>query len=224
MQGPDDSGSVRRIGEQGGLLARDLRETLEEVGICTWSLDPANGRVTVSENCNQVLGVPARCLSDHDAFQAILHPEDRAARAAAVRGTLERGGRYSIEYRVRKTDGEIRWLRSQGRAERGRSPGSVRLRGIVYCIDAHRQAEARLQRLQADLIHVSRLSTMGEMASALAHEVNQPLGAIGIYAAACDYLLAESGTIWIDAARDALAAAIGQTQRAGAIIRRLRAS
>lgn len=222
MRGLESSDSGRQTERRRGLLARDLRETLEEVGICTWSLDPANGRVTVSENCNQVLGVPARCLSDHDAFQAILHPEDRAARAAAVRGTLERGGRYSIEYRVRKTDGEIRWLRSQGRAERGRSPGSVRLRGIVYCIDAHRQAEARLQRLQADLIHVSRLSTMGEMASALAHEVNQPLGAIGIYAAACDYLLAESGTIRIDAARDALAAAIGQTQRAGAIIRRLR--
>ena len=222
MQGPDDSGSVRRIGEQGGLSARDLRETLDEVGICTWSLDPATGRVTVSENCRHVLGVPARRLSDHDAFQAAVHPEDRAARAAAVRGALERGGRYDIEYRVRQADGEIRWVRSHGRAERGHGTRPIRFRGLVYCIDARRQAEARLQCLQADLIHASRLSAMGEMAAALAHELNQPLGAVGNYAAACDGFLAGPGPVQIDAARAALAAAAGQAQRAGAIIRRLR--
>mgnify|MGYP005989199405 CR=1 FL=1 len=218
-----DSG--RLTGEtrgQDGLSVSDLRETLDEVGICTWSLDPCTGRVTVSENCRHVLGVPARRLPDHDAFQAVVHPEDRAARAAAVCGALERGGRYSIEYRVCKPGGEIRWVRSLGRAERSRSSRPARFRGIVYCIDARRQAETRLQRLQADLIHVARLSAMGEMASALAHELNQPLGAIGNYVAACDCFLAEPGTVQVDAARDALAAVAGQTQRAGAIIRRLR--
>lgn len=222
MQGLANGESGRRTGGRGGLSARDLRETLDEVGICTWSLDPATGRVTVSENCRAVLGVPARRLPDHDAFQAIVHPDDRAARAAAIRGALERGGRYSIEYRVRQADDTIRWVRSHGRAERGRGPRPARFRGVVYSIDARRQAEARLQRLQADLIHVSRLSAMGEMASALAHELNQPLGAISLYAAACEGLLAEPGPVRIDAARDALAAAAGQAQRAGAIIRRLR--
>ncbi|TXN46589.1 ATP-binding protein [Methylobacterium sp. WL7] len=218
----EGGGSERQTGGRNSLSARDLRETLAEVGICTWSLNPTTGRVTVSENCHQVLGVPARSLSDHDAFQAVVHPEDRGARAAAVCCALNQGGRYSIEYRVRQADGEVRWVRSQGRAERGRGPAATRFRGIVYCIDERRQAEARLQRLQADLIHVSRLSAMGEMASALAHELNQPLGAISNYAAACDHFLAEPGPVRIDEARDAIAAATGQAQRAGAIIRRLR--
>jgi signal transduction histidine kinase len=209
-------------GPQHGFSARDLRETLDEVGICTWSLDPATGRITVSDNCRQVLGVPARCLPDHDAFQAIVHPEDRPARAAAIRGVLERGGRYSIEYRVRQADGAIRWLRSQGRAELGRGRRPIRFRGVVYCIDAQRRAEARLQGLQADLIHVSRLSAMGEMASALAHELNQPLAAISNYATVCDHFLAMPGDLQVPAARAALAAAAAQAQRAGAIIRRLR--
>lgn len=222
MQRLERTLSGRGPGLHQELSARDLRETLDEVGICTWSLDPATGRVTVSENCRHVLGVSARRLSDHDAFQAVVHPEDRAARAAAVRGALERGGRYSIEYRVRQADGEIRWVRSHGRAELGRGARPIRFRGVIYCIDEHRQAEARLQRLQADLIHVSRLSAMGEMASALAHELNQPLGAVSNYAAACDQLLAEPGHVQIEAARSALAAAAGQAQRAGAIIRRLR--
>ncbi|MDP4002674.1 ATP-binding protein [Methylobacterium sp. NEAU K] len=202
--------------------ADDLRETLDEVGICTWSLEPATGRVTMSENCRHVLGVPARCLLDHDAFQAVVHPEDRTTRAAAIRGALERGGRYGVEYRVRQAGGRIRWVRSHGRAELGRDARPVRFRGVVYCIDEHRRAEARLQRMQADLIHVSRLSTMGEMASALAHELNQPLGAISNYAAACDVFLAEPGETQIAAARAALSAAAGQALRAGAIIRRLR--
>lgn len=202
MQAPESNDSAWRPGRE-GLLTRDLRETLEEVGIRTWSLDPRTGRVTASENCRRVLGVPARLLSDQDAFETVVYPEDRAARASAISGA-------------------IRWMRSQGRAERGRGPSAPGLRGIVYCIDPRRQAEARLQRLQADLIHVARLSATGEMAVALAHELNQPLGAISIYAAACDSLLAEPGPNRIAPARDALAAATGQAQRAGAIIRRLR--
>ncbi|MCJ2056970.1 ATP-binding protein [Methylobacterium sp. J-048] len=222
MQRSERTRSGRGTEAQHGLSARDLRETLDEIGICTWSLNPATGRVAISKNCHHVLGVPARCLPDHDAFQAVVHPEDRAARAAAVRWALEHGGRYSIEYRVRQADGELRWVRSHGRAEIGGGARMTRFRGIVYRIDEHRQAEARLQRLQADLIHVSRLSAMGEMASALAHELNQPLGAISNYAAACDHFLAEPGNAQIDAARTALAAAAKQSQRAGAIIRRLR--
>ncbi|WP_409568438.1 sensor histidine kinase [Methylobacterium sp. J-072] len=222
MQRLERTRSGRRIKAQHGLSARELRETLDEVGICTWSLDPANGRVAISENCHPILGVSARRLTDHDAFQAIVHPEDRAARAAAVRGALEHGGRYTIEYRVRQADGGIRWVRSHGRAELGRGTRPTRFRGIVYCIDEHRRAEAHLQRLQADLIHVSRLSAMGEMASALAHELNQPLGAISNYTTACDHFLSEPGNEQIDAARSALAAAARQAQRAGAIIRRVR--
>src|SRR5207247_10179132 len=53
--------------------------------------------------------------------------------------------------------------------------------GFVRDLTEHQQTQARLQELQSELVHVSRLRAMGEMASALAHELNQPLAAISNY-------------------------------------------
>jgi two-component system sensor kinase FixL len=75
--------------------------------------------------------------------------------------------------------------------------------------------------MQAELIHVSRLTSMGEMASALAHELNQPLSAIASYMKGSVRLL-DSGTPDLDRVRTALSAAGDQALRAGDIIRRLR--
>lgn len=85
-----------------------------------------------------------------------------------------------------------------------------------------RQAtERRLQDLQSELVHVSRLTSMGEMASALAHELNQPLSAIANYMKGSVRLL-DAVEIDRTTIRDALASAGEQALRAGQIIRRLR--
>jgi two-component system sensor kinase FixL len=76
--------------------------------------------------------------------------------------------------------------------------------------------------MQSELIHVSRLTSMGEMASALAHELNQPLSAIASYMKGSVRLL-DSETPDLDRVRSALTAAGEQALRAGEIIRRLRA-
>ena len=81
-------------------------------------------------------------------------------------------------------------------------------------------AEAELRRLQAELIHISRLSAMGTMASTLAHELNQPLTAISSYIRGSCRLLEESGGA--SPALDALKSAEAGALRAGEIVRRLR--
>jgi two-component system sensor kinase FixL len=78
-----------------------------------------------------------------------------------------------------------------------------------------------LLRLQDRLSHVSRLATVGEMSSGIAHELNQPLCAMANYAQACDRLL-ELPDPDIDEVRDSLQAIASQALRAGEIIRRLR--
>jgi len=87
---------------------------------------------------------------------------------------------------------------------------------------ALRESQLRLQELQAELLHVSRLSAMGEMASALAHEVNQPLAAISNYMRGSRRLLAASPDPLARRIEDALDKAAEQAVRAGQIIRRLR--
>jgi two-component system sensor kinase FixL len=94
--------------------------------------------------------------------------------------------------------------------------------GFVRDLSERQQAEARLQELQSELVHVSRLTAMGEMASTLAHELNQPLSAIANYMKGSRRLL-EGGTDERSGLlRDAMDKAAEQALRAGQIIRRLR--
>jgi two-component system sensor kinase FixL len=93
--------------------------------------------------------------------------------------------------------------------------------GFVRDLTERRRTEARLQELQGELVHVSRLTALGEMASALAHELNQPLTAIANYLKGSGRLLAAE-TIPRERLREAVDKASAQALRAGEIIRRLR--
>jgi two-component system, LuxR family, sensor kinase FixL len=94
--------------------------------------------------------------------------------------------------------------------------------GFIRDLTEHQQTQAQLQELQSELVHVSRLSAMGEMASALAHELNQPLAAISNYMNGSRRLLAESKDPHKSKIESALERAAEQAIRAGQIIRRLR--
>src|SRR5262249_30090847 len=82
--------------------------------------------------------------------------------------------------------------------------------------------EARLEALQSELIHISRLSAMGTMASTLAHELNQPITAIAAYAEAIRDQLAEPKAEEIPMIREAMDDMASEALRAGHIVRRLR--
>lgn len=93
--------------------------------------------------------------------------------------------------------------------------------GFVRDLTERQLAEARMQELQSDLVRVSRLTALGEMASALAHELNQPLTAISNYLKGSKRLLVSNG-MGKDQIATALDHAADQALRAGVIIRRLR--
>jgi len=94
--------------------------------------------------------------------------------------------------------------------------------GFIRDLTERQQTEARLQELQSELVHISRLTAMGEMASALAHELNQPLTAIANYLKGSQRLLADESGDRPAMLRDAMDKAADQAMRAGQIIRRLR--
>jgi two-component system sensor kinase FixL len=94
--------------------------------------------------------------------------------------------------------------------------------GFIRDLTDRQRTEARLQELQAELVHVSRLTAMGEMASTLAHELNQPLTAIANYMKGSRRLLEDSTDGNAATVRDAIDKAAAQALRAGDIIRRLR--
>ncbi|KQQ21420.1 PAS domain-containing sensor histidine kinase [Methylobacterium sp. Leaf123] len=334
----------------GTLDIEELRQTLDEVGLCIWSLDIPTGRATVSPTCSRLFGVPAEQLTTFAASQALVHREDRQARADAIQKALRDGGGYEIDYRVMRPDGHVCWLRSRGRVQLDPEGKPSRHRGVVLSIDEQKRAEmdlrareahlqsilgtvpeamvvideaglicsfsaaaerlfgyvageavgrnvrilmpepmrgehdgymdryrrtrerriigtnrvvtgqredgstfpmelaigemrsgdrvyftgfvndlterqhtqARLQELQSELFHVARLSAMGEMASTLAHELNQPLGAISNYTNGCRRLLAQPDPEAVTRTIDVLDRVAEQALRAGQIIGRLR--
>ena len=94
--------------------------------------------------------------------------------------------------------------------------------GIMHDLTEERRSEGRTQALQTELAHISRLSALGEMGSALAHELNQPLAAIGNYITGSRRLLANAPSPIATRVDSALERAAEQVLRAGHIIRRLR--
>ena len=93
--------------------------------------------------------------------------------------------------------------------------------GFIRDISARREAAEKISNLQAELIHMSRVSAMGAMASTLAHELNQPLAAVSNYLAAAEMAL-QADTPDLDRLRDLLGSARQNTTRAANIVRRVR--
>lgn len=99
--------------------------------------------------------------------------------------------------------------------------GKVRFIGLIRDLTDDKRAEERRLRQHTDMITASRLATMGEMAAAMAHEINQPLAAIANYASAAERLL-DAGPENAEDVQGALASVKTQAHRAGEIIRKLR--
>ena len=99
--------------------------------------------------------------------------------------------------------------------------GSRFFTGFVRDLTERQEAERRIQDLQAELLHASRLSVMGQMASTMAHELNQPLTAVTNYLEAGRQLLA-TGAGSPERLGEMMEKAVAQAQRAGEVIRQLR--
>ncbi len=152
----------------------------------------------------------------------LLHPPDRMSEEAMILEQLRRGERlrHYETVRVRKDGGElaVSLTISPILGPTGEIIGASK---IVRDITEQRRSQSRIQELHSELVHVARLSTMGQMASAIAHELNQPLTAVGSYTGALSRMLANPDTD-PERLRDVVERIRQQTMRAGEVIRRLR--
>jgi C4-dicarboxylate-specific signal transduction histidine kinase len=148
-----------------------------------------------------------------------LHPEDRDEYERAIWGSLDTGGGFQEEYRVLGADGRVRWISGIGRAE-SNGNGAVHVRGVAIDITARKLAEIEAQQQRAELAHLSRVATLGELSGSLAHELNQPLTAILSNAQAAQRFLAKGGDL--AEVREILEDIVKEDKHAGEVIRRLR--
>lgn len=105
---------------------------------------------------------------------------------------------------------------------RGSGSGSRGFIGVIRDTTERHQSARQVRELTAELVHISRLSAMGELSSSLAHELNQPLTAIMNYTEAARQMLESSGLAVPPKVDEFLSKTVSQSERAGQIIRRLR--
>ena len=149
-----------------------------------------------------------------------IHEEDWPATAAARASVAVPPYTMTVEHRV-MTPGGWRWL---SWSARGIVDAGGRLTAIVATardITARRRAEEQARQHLQSLAHVTRVSSMGEMASAIAHEINQPLTAIANYTYASVRML-RSGAATQDEILEVLQRVAGEAERAGEVVRRMR--
>jgi len=209
-------------------LSDDLRESEERMtlaaeaaGFGVWMWNVATNRVWGSERWLHLFGfAPHAAITFEEVIQRI-HPEDREIVEREVRRALMDRDDYAVEYRVILSDGTQKWVASRGRMypdERGKP---ARMLGAAIDITGRKQAEQEIVQQRNELAHVARVSTMSQLASSLAHELNQPLGAIMRNAEAGELFL-QNPSPDLDEVRAILADIRKDDQRAGAVIDRMR--
>src|SRR3984885_1409496 len=223
----DDVLRASQLVDQLQLSEAELRESTnrmtlaaEATNLGIWIRYLRRDEIWANETCRGLFGFSVAEHLDIDGILRRIHSEDREAVREGWARAIDRDGDYESEFRVVPADGQMRWLASRGRVE---YEGGVAVlsRGVLFDITDRKQAEHETDRLQIEIAHVGRVSMMGQLASALAHEINQPLGAILRNAEAAEIFLQDPSPDLIEV-RAVLAHIRKDDQRAGHVIDRIR--
>ena len=190
----------------------------------SWAVNVATGEVThSSEEASRLFGFdPARGAPSMQEFRERVHPEDRDRSREAFDRAIGEQTDYEMDYRAVLPDGTIKYLHTIGHPAFNAAGDLVEYVGTSMDVTERRQAEDSVRQAQAELAHIARVSTMGEMAASIAHEVDQPLSGVVINANACLRFL-RSAPPNLDEVRDGLQAIARDGQRASDVVARIRA-
>jgi PAS domain S-box-containing protein len=195
------------------------RDVFENNPTMYFMVDAAGTVLSVNPFGAEQLGYQVAELVDQPVL-SVFHESDREAVQRHMASCLEQLGRArSWEARKVRKDGRVRWVRETAKAV-PRVNGPIVL---VACEDITEQkrAEEALRQAQADLAHVSRVTTLGELTASLAHEVNQPITAAVTNANACLRWLAGDDPN-LEEARAAATRIVQDGKRAAGVISRIR--
>jgi PAS domain S-box-containing protein len=206
-----------------GYLAEAQR--LTRTGSWAWSVATRHSVYWSQENYRLFGFDPEGGIPSDEAFYQRIHPEDRdRVRREVFLERPDEGSHFDVEFRIVLPDGAIKYVRSTGHPVRNISGDLLEYVGTSIDVTERKRADEereRLRQAQADLAHVNRVTTMGELTASLAHEVNQPIAAAITNANTCMRWLA-ADTPNLEEARAAAMRIVKDGTRAAEIIKRVR--
>ena len=156
-----------------------------------------------------------------ETFLAAVHPRGSPHRRRHICEAAFKGQSAVTDVRVVHPDGQVRWIRVRARSHLDETGTPDQLGGIFVDITEQKAAETEAELQRQEVTHLMRVSVLGELSGAIAHEVNQPLTAILSNAQAALYLLGRDAPNLAEV-RDALLDIVQEDNRAGEVIQRLR--
>jgi len=192
----------------------------------SWAYDPATQKALYwSDEMFRICGFdPQQGPPTSEMFLKRVHPEDRESVYEAMRNAAQEKTEYQVEHRIMLPNGTIKHIRASGHAVPNRSGNVVEFVGSAVDItDLERAEQEResLRQAQAELTHINRVTSMGELTASLAHEVRQPIAAAVTDANTClRWLSCDQPDL--EEARAAASRIVQDGKRASEIVNRVR--
>lgn len=223
FRGADRDITLRRQVEQAlEELSERLNLALRAASLGTWSWNIQDKVITWDDYMYFLYGVEQGSFKgSYEEVMTLIYPEDREYVKQEIQKAINDKTSFDIEHRVQWSDGSIHFIAARGKIYCNEHDEAVRLTGVSWDITARKQTEQLGRQHQIELAHAARMNSMGEMASTLAHELNQPLAAIANYTKGCVRRL-ESGNFQLEQVLHAMRQAALQSERAGEIIHRMK--
>jgi PAS domain S-box-containing protein len=198
---------------------RQLTETIPEM---LWSATPEG----VIDYCNARVLDYTGFLAEEimgDGWMRLLHPDDIGETTRVWMSCVRNGAPYRVEVRTfHAADLTYRWCITRALPLRDQQGRILKWHGTIVDMHDWKRAQEELRNTQAELAHMARVMTMGELTASIAHEINQPLSGIITNASTCLRMLAADPPN-VDGARETARRTIRDGNRASDVITRLRA-
>jgi PAS domain S-box-containing protein len=196
------------------------RSAIDGIAGMVGILAPTGEVETVNRQTFEYFGLSLKELKNWETGDHIHHEELPVAIELVKRG-LASGLPFSFELRLRRFDGEYRWFDARVVPVRDDSGRIVRWYNLLVDIEDRTRALAQLEQMQSDFAHINRVSMMGELAASLSHEITQPIASARNNARAAQNFL-DMQPPDLSEVREALSCVVGDTDRAGDIVDRIR--